>query len=1555
MDSSPKLSGETLIVHHIPLVHCQVSGGRLAGSGGSLKRSNPFSSSENLGLSRTTSLPERDVLQKEALLYGSLIHTSGSRAREDRGNRGGDSSANSQDHLVIAHTLPRAKTCNRNPLRHNPFLLNTEHCEDDEEDDEDGDNLYGYLEDSSFHLHGRPSTTLEDEVVPFRLHDLDLTSEPFVLHSTLGKKWGSIEEESQESLRGVAAELSNHLDDLRRLGLAGQRRHGSSGSNMSMDCVEQDWAEEDEEDEDQNMGCERSSKTLSSCRSQDYQEHFLHSFPEPFSEGGQQGYGSDSSCNSSDGVLVNFSAIYNKMSKPTNLNYSRDHSCTSSMSPGSQTEPTGGAFYLDLHTSQSEPLQPQQHNSFLGNPFPVAHEPHPSTSSIHSGSSQGVHDLDANCNSYHPLHSGSSGDLTSCLQSQARLVVATQNYYKLVTCDISSQSSPSPVGSSATSCSEPSKGSPTPNHPREYYLFKPGEDAKTASPGPNEDEEKDEDDPNQQQDKCVATVIQGQVYVNSINNGASCTGGRPRSRSYDRNLDQAPPPRLGSLERMLSCPVRLSDTAAQPTSPPPRVTSFAEIARSKRRSGGGGCSPTLKGPGSDALFSKCPHASLDAFPLPEQQDQGENPGPSPLAGCCSLGSLEPCILSGLEAQAQGSLCIPKDCSMETVRYSKDQRPTTLPIQPFSFQHPLGARPPQPKPLRPLLAGLVSGLSASGVQVRGTAATLGVESENSSEDMLGHQGGRQGPTGGPPPGTIRPSPLGSYSPVRHQGAVSSGTCSTCTPSPQSACSRSCSLPSGLGPLHTQPSGPFKQTSPPAPPGQNAGSIPPTLSPVQGHCYHGAAPNMPRDVLGSLGSLDSSRPTDGTKGPGCRPYNAHHLSPQALKWREYRRRNPLGVERSPDSASGGKAPRHFRRNVFDFPSGPSDHAPSSHAPRHHGGHSYSELLLDYFSLTEKPPEEFCLSPDASSCSSTKLSVDLPHKKGLVKAVNIAVDLIVAHFGTSRDPDVKAKLGNSWVSPNVGHLILKYLCPALREVLQDGLKAHLLDLIVGQRRCQPWSLVEASTQLGPSTRLLYTLFSKVSQFSELTSHRMRLNAFIFGLLNLRSLEFWFNHVYTHEDIVTAHYDQRGFLPLSQGPCRALFEELLLLLQPLSLLPFDLDVLFEPHLLQKDQEHLLRKLQLCSVDQSTRSTFQLMRGWGSAVTQSLKDGGEAKKERAGLKREGTWPRMEVTGWRKEGVNNVVGTTGLVSRQTMIEADLLSSRVIADLWQERGMSGQRMKGVGEESQGGDGERDKTKERERDLDRQAGWWYQLMQSSQVYIDQSAEGSKFIKSEKRRKSSERRQPPPTREGVIEGAESKQEAEENVGKRSLKASSAEARSRPSWMGSPPESVLSQEKETMAPQPAGPGAEAQAAAVPAESPLWGRLFGSTLGSPSRKEGAQQRAKKSRPPSDWLGLDRSVLDLMTLTIGSGTGNRKGSPPIPNQNKPLSPTSAGNQPSPCEVRALCHHIATEPGHLSFHKGDILRVLNKANPDWLLCSLGCNQGLVPITYITLEHMEEDRQ
>ncbi|KAM9392976.1 AP-4 complex accessory subunit RUSC2 isoform 2-T2 [Pholidichthys leucotaenia] len=1603
MDSPPKLSGETLIVHHIPLVHCQVSGGRQGGCGSSVKRSNPFSPPENLGLSRTTSLPERDVLQREALLYSSFIQTSsgswssrsGGKERKGRGKGGSTASddssftsSNSEDQLITAHTLPRAKPRNRNPLRRNPFLLNTD--DDEEEEEDDGDNLSGYLEDSSFHLHSDTNSALDDGMAPFRLHDLGFASEPFLLHSSGA---GS----SRESLRGEASDLSNHLEDLDILELNGQRRHGSSSSNMAMDCGEQDWGD-DEDDEDHPMRCGRSSKTGSyssssstqqcSCcvLSQNYPGHF----PETFSDC-QQGYGSDSSCNSSDGILVNFSAIYNKMNNSiperppisghTNLNSSTDHSCTSSVSdlPGNR-DSTGGAFYLDLHTSPTEPPLSQQQPSCFGNTFPLIREPHLSSSSTCSCSveHQGALDLDANCNSYHPTHDGSSGDLAACLQSQARLVVATQNYYKLVTCDLSSQSSPSPAGSSVNSYSdEHSKGSPTPTQPSEYFLFRQRADAQGVeeedeegeSPkrddaadddGDEEEEEEEEEEEKKPQRgasgaEAAPAVIEGQVYVNvsppvtsrgGVGAEAS-SGSRPRSRSYDRNLDKSPSPRLGSLERMLSCPVRLSEGATPTPPPPPRVTSFAEIARSKRRNGG---SPSLKGAAHPFSHS---HSSVDFSPILEQLSEAETRAlsPVPFTRCYSQGSIERHLEGGREtrAKAEGGLSSSSDSRPAVVRYSKDQRPTTLPIQPFTFHHQFVSKPSQPKPLAPLLTGYISGMQARSSLGSGSGGPVGEEGEDVAENVPSYRAPLT--TAAPPPGLVRPSPLGSYSPVRLQGAPSSGSCSTCTPSPHPTHSLSCPLSAGLGPLHIPPtvkdggSAPLLPTPPPSSLGVKRGAVPPQLPTVQGYCFrHGPLPSLPAlhsDALSPLGCLDSGKHVEGNKGqgPGGRIHNAHHLSPQALKWREYRRRNPLGVERisgahlsaASGPHSGSMEPRRCegarppRRNVFDFPSAHTGHAlgrcnavSQSSKPQQ----SYGDFLPDYFSLTEKPPEEFCLSPDAftsfsSSTTQSQISVDLMQKRALVKAVNTAVDLIVAHFGTSRDPDVKAKLGNSWVSPNVGHLILKYLCPALRDVLQDGLKAYVLDLIIGQRRCQPWSLVEASTQLGPSTRVLHSLFSKVNQYSELTSHSMRLNAFIFGLLNLKSLEFWFNHLYTHEDIIAALYSPWGFLPLSQGPCQPLFEELLLLLQPLSLLPFDLDILFEPHLLQKGQEHLRRKELLCSssagqgAEQSIHSTFQLMRGWSTTVSEVVRDSSsEAKKERPWLRREGTWPRMEVAEWRrevagaksslrKEGTMTENVAAGCENRATVKEVGL------AHLWKERGAEGQRVKGVGQESQGTGKDHQKKKDRvpsddgRQRQDRQAGWWYQLMQSSQVYINQSTEGSKFIKAEKRKKSSERRQGqlPPTREGVVEGAESSQEGEGGKSSSSGSSScgeSAGSRGRPSWMGSPPESVLSQEKEVRP-------LEAQAAVQEenlsqGQGLRWGRLFGSSVSSPSRVEGGEQRGKahKTRPPSGWLSLERSVLDLVAQTIGAGSGKKAEPPATPTHTQT---TAIPSSPHPAEAK----------------------------------------------------------
>ncbi|XP_059887348.1 AP-4 complex accessory subunit RUSC1 isoform X3 [Delphinus delphis] len=133
----------------------------------------------------------------------------------------------------------------------------------------------------------------------------------------------------------------------------------------------------------------------------------------------------------------------------------------------------------------------------------------------------------------------------------------------------------------------------------------------------------------------------------------------------------------------------------------------------------------------------------------------------------------------------------------------------------------------------------------------------------------------------------------------------------------------------------------------------------------------------------------------------------------------------------------------------------------------------------------------------------------KKGLLIAVSASVDKIISHFGAARNlvQKVKAQLGDSRLSPDVGHLVLTTLCPALHALVADGLKPFRKDLITGQRRSSPWSVVEASVKPGSSARSLGTLYGQVSRLALLRSSRSRFHAFILGLLNTKQLELWFS----------------------------------------------------------------------------------------------------------------------------------------------------------------------------------------------------------------------------------------------------------------------------------------------------------------------------------------------------------------------------------------------------------------------------------------------------------------
>ncbi|KAL9820932.1 AP-4 complex accessory subunit RUSC2 isoform 3-T7 [Geothlypis trichas] len=1541
MDSPPKLTGETLIVHHIPLVHCQVPDRQCCSMS---KRTNPFCQPE-LSITRTSALPDRDLSQTDSLVYSSFLQTS-------------ETSAEVSDHKerkardLIVPSVSK---------RHNPFLLS------------EGEDLSIFGDDlgqKSFHLHN----SLVDGKPPFNLQDLALP--PFHLHDSnhIVKSW------NMASRSGVVDGQEDKLgsDDIQkrnnanRCHQASERMeldecscHRGSSSNFSFDSGDQEW--------NQNMGeplrnqdalhrtCSCSSSEIQHCRcySSSSQSEVIDQ---------QMGYISDSSCNSSDGVLVNFSALYNKMNgqPQSNLN-SANLSCDSSFCSHSDT----GAFYLDLHSSPTESkMSCESHN--------------PESSGKVCGcqhSSSPV--LDANCNSYH-LHcepcTSESSDLTACFQSQARLVVATQNYYKLVTCDLSSQSSPSPAGSSITSCSEDqTKGSPA--QPTEYYLFRRPDLRQEGNVECSEEEPKGESSQN---------MIEGQVYVNV--SPPNLNTSRQRSRSYDQNLDRSPGSRLGSLERMVSCPVKLSESPAIPiqSSPPKRVTSFAELAKGRKKNG---TSPPHRSSGDSSLeFSPIPETQRDCPTfLEERARRSQSLPPMPFIhglnrsceGFClnhafgdsqALCSTKDSVSSekvpsghGAGEQASLSLLTEADASFSggsasghgqkdvraradgggtdskpVVRYSKDQRPTTLPIQPFVFQHHF-SKPPKARALHSHFASSLSQLyslssnrpasqqistsqssalatSAEQAAVAGSQAHGTLVTQQRSADGAASRG--DGGVKKPGPETTRPSPLGSYSPVRCNVPFFQSVDSSSSPTSERAedsqppRSRSCPISANLLPTRSSPAVSAMQPSKATKADTLRQKENPKLIPKK------EAPLEPSPPLSEYRLHSGSLP-------------------------------PLSVGSMSMSRVGGHADSHWRSGSETSSSGPL----SSMGIRPVNGQSmrqlqltYNDFFPDYFSLAEKPPAEFCLSPDGNTES---ISIDLLQKKGLVKAINTAVDLIVAHFGTSRDPGVKAKLGNSSVSPNVGHLILKYLCPAVRDILSDGLKAYVLDMIIGQRRNIPWSVVEASTQLGPSTKLLHSLYSKISQYTELTNHTMRFNAFIFGLLNIRSLEFWFNHLYNHEDIILAHYQPVGFLCLSHSVCQPLFEELLLLLQPLSLLPFNLDLLFEHHLMQMGKEQQQQK-ELLRVKQdlllSVHSTLQLMRTRGSSEDP---DGCSAAPETC-----------------QGGARDGDISPGHSPQQAVSE--------------------KRVKGVGASCGEGDREEEQSKMRESTWegkkDKQAGWWYQLMQTSQIYIESSAEGSKFIRSEKKKaalnpapRSVETQKAPPPREGVVEGAEACPIAEGTLEERPKAASkpSPEAveeplekpqqvvvgeevkeRSWPFWMGSPPDSVLTElkrSKEKEAQQRVGaaaaPQEDSSTSASEGSQPIkWGHLFG------SRKVQKEPR-QPNRLPSGWLSLDKSVFQLVAQTVGASMWREAApEPDPPHPEPPEAPAVArpvqGMSPHPsCEVKALCHHIATEAGQLSFNKGDILQVISKVDGDWLQCSLGSEKGLVPIMYVT--HPEDE--
>lgn len=423
MIGASSLSGDTLIACHFPVVQLPTWQLPVQALCSSSKRTSRLCS---VGLTRAVSLPEQDSLNQEQAFAGGRrpFSSSYSRLNEDRTEEEGGSDSSSRYDSIsspeeASSHRKKENSGARGSLRtHNSFLPNAELDEDEEDEDSDGGNLHRYHEDSSFVLHGNSNWPLRNDA---KNHPMS--------HGDVGCDWGG--EGTMLGPGGDQEWLSNQ-PPLDALQTETQRFHLSGSGTMGYD-------ERDPDSLRDNVSCCVHGQ--------------LRRSPELFSNSRTE-YVSDSSCNSSDGILVNFCTIYNKSNNPAT-----PHDLSSPPVPLSRS--SDGSVFLNLQPVPKAPAE-DLHREV----------------DISFWSPQG---LDSNCNLYslEPLPPGLSSlevsDLTACLQSQATLAIGTnQKYYKLVTCDLSSQS-PSPAWSSNASCPEGQSRS-SPFRPSENLLVEPKTD-----------------------------------------------------------------------------------------------------------------------------------------------------------------------------------------------------------------------------------------------------------------------------------------------------------------------------------------------------------------------------------------------------------------------------------------------------------------------------------------------------------------------------------------------------------------------------------------------------------------------------------------------------------------------------------------------------------------------------------------------------------------------------------------------------------------------------------------------------------------------------------------------------------------------------------------------------------------------------------------------------------------------------------------------------------------------------------------------------------------------
>ncbi|NXW66098.1 RUSC1 protein, partial [Eurystomus gularis] len=430
---------------------------------------------------------------------------------------------------------------------------------------------------------------------------------------------------------------------------------------------------------------------------------------------------------------------------------------------------------------------------------------------------------------------------------------------------------------------------------------------------------------------------------------------------------------------------------------------------------------------------------------------------------------------------------------------------------------------------------------------------------------------------------------------------------------------------------------------------------------------------------------------------------------------------------------------------------------------------------------------------------------------------------------------------------------------------------------------------------------------------------------------------------------YLPTAFFALSQGPLPYLADELLLLIQPLSVLTFHLDLLFEHHHLSVDVRPLSRQLE-SPLSPAHRSAWARAAVQPSLEGQSSAAGASLEEElppdalgRAASAEGSTRAQAHAAGHGLVPGPQVGAALQQTFQHVLRWGDQLSR---AFLGAESSVEPHRPEAGSQDAEAG----------------LRGWWGQLSQASRIYTAPSKEKFPFVWWTKLRPAAGDSSPsqvprPQTSVNEPRGTELQllqtKAVPELAGLKPGSSSDTCGNSSPEDLILPARAATKPDghaagKELLAvsPEPlvnrnrAAPSDPGAGDPHGPDKGSWlGRLFGAT--SPSARSftpSPDTISVRSRRPSRWLAPSTRVLAVVVKGLAS---QKTSAQEQPEKNVPDSPQTQR------AVRALCDHTGTADGHLSFQKGDILQLLATVDEDWIRCCHGNSTGLVPVSYTSL--------